>query len=142
MEIGWSDIADAHGLGERGRRVARRPIFVRDEAGEARHGDGAHDGGIEQFLRVVNFVAAGHACRVEVGNIFDVLADGGDDVALLCLHVEDVIEELEALGADAPAQLDTPRGVVALIVLVHPLAVEQLHAERDLFLLGVAGELL
>ena len=62
--------------------------------------------------------------------------DRGDQVALHDLHVIDVVEQLEPLGADAAADLDAPGGVVALVVLVVHLAVEQLHDHVDLLLFG------
>ena len=48
----------------------------------------------------------------------------------------DVVQQLEAVGADALAELDAPlRPVAHVILVVHP-AVQQLHAHRDAQLLG------
>ena len=65
-----------------------------------------------------------------------VLLDRVAHVAVHDLHVENVIEQFEPLGAETLHQFDTPRRVVALVVFVAALAVEQFHAERDLELFG------
>ena len=50
--------------------------------------------------------------------------------------MEDVVEQLEPLRADALADLDAPGGVVAHVILVAALAVEQFQDDGDLVLLG------
>ena len=80
--------------------------------------DGLHDGRVVDLLRLVDLVAARHAAGVEVGDVLDVLLDRGDQVAFHDLHVVDVVEQLEPLGADLLAHLDAPGRVVALVVLV------------------------
>ena len=94
------------------------------------------DGAPVQFLRVVELVPAGHAAGVEVGDVLDVVADGADDVALHDLHVVDVVEQLHARRVHALHHLDAPRGVVALVVLVIHLAVQQFQADRDAVVFG------
>ena len=73
---------------------------------------------------------------MEVGDVRVVLADRADDVAFHDLHVVDVEEELQPRGAHALDHLGAERGVVALVVLVIDLAVQQLQAERHTVLLG------
>ena len=63
--------------------------------------------------------------------MLDVLADGADDIALHDLHVVDVIEQFYARRVDAFDHLNTPRRVVALIILVVYLAVQKFQADGD-----------
>ena len=55
-----------------------------------------------------------------------------DHVPFHDLHVVDVVEQLESLRADALAKLHAPGGMVAHVISVVHLAVEQLHADGDL----------
>gem|GEM_PF-5440777 len=61
-----------------------------------------------------------------------VLTDRVADVAVHDLHVVNVVEQLEPLGADALYQFRAPRHMVALVILVIALAVQQFHAQRHL----------
>ena len=85
---------------------------------------------IIQFLRLVNFRAARHAAGVVVVEVLMVLADGVAHVAVHDLHVVNVVEQLEPLGTDALDQFHAPRHMIALIILVIALAVQQFHAQR------------
>ena len=89
-----------------------------------------------QFLRVVELVAAGDAAGMEVADVLDVFADGADDVAFHDLHVVDVVEQLDARRIHRLHHLDAPCGVVALVVLVVHLAVEQFQADGDAVVFG------
>jgi hypothetical protein len=89
-----------------------------------------------QFLRAVQFVPPGHAAGMEVRDVLDILPDGADDIAFHDLHVIDVVQQLHARRIHALDQFHAPDGVVALIVVVVDLAVEQFHADGHAFVLG------
>jgi hypothetical protein len=61
---------------------------------------------------------------VVVVEILVVLTDRVADVAVHDLHVVNVVEQLEPLGADALYQFRAPRHMVALVILVIALAVQ------------------
>ena len=79
---------------------------------------------------------ARHAAGVIVRDELPVVADRADHVAFHDLHVVNVVEQFESFGADPLDQLDSPRCVVAHVILVIDLAVQQLHADVDLVFLG------
>ena len=63
--------------------------------------------------------------------------DGADEIAFHDLHVIDVVEQFDALGRPTSSQTcDAPGGVVAHVVLVVALAVEELHADGDAVVFG------
>jgi len=62
------------------------------------------------------------------------LTNRADDIPFHDLHVVNVLQQLEALGTDPLAQLNTPTRVVAHVVFVIDLAVEQFHHQIDLVL--------
>jgi RNA polymerase sigma-70 factor (ECF subfamily) len=128
-------VADLDALLERSKRVrAFGNKFLGAEPFEARIDDGFHHGRVIDFLALVNFAAAGHAARVIMGDVLMIRADGGDHVAFHDLHVIDVVEQLEALRADAFDQLNSPGRVVAHVIVVVMFAVEQFHANVHLVL--------
>ncbi|KAG1166089.1 hypothetical protein G6F35_018400 [Rhizopus arrhizus] len=69
-------------------------------------------------------------------------ADGGDDVAFHDLHVIDVVEQAEVVRAEPLAQLHTPSGVVAQVVVMIDPGVQQLHHQHHAALLGMAEDAL
>ena len=71
-----------------------------------------------------------------VRDVLVVRFDGGDDVAFHNLHVIDVVQQLEIIRADLLAEFHAPGRVVALIVLVIDLGVQQFHHDDDLVLLS------
>ncbi len=75
---------------------------------------------------------------VVVQDVLAVVAQGADDVAFHDLGVIDVVENAEARRADLFGDGDAEGHAVELIVLVIDLAVEVLHADVDLALLGAA----
>ncbi len=99
-------------------------------------GDGFGDCSPLQFLRVVQFVTAGDAAGVEVADVLNVIGDGADDVAFHDLHVIDVVEQFHPWRVYALHHIDAPGGVVALIVVVVDLAVQQFHADVDAGIFG------
>jgi len=109
---------------------------VGDVAAEVGGGDAAHDAVPLDFLGGVEFVAPGNAAGVEMGDAIDVFLDGTDEVAFHDLHVVDVEEKFDAGGVDGLDDLDAPSGVVAHIVTVVDLAVEEFHADRDAVVFG------
>ena len=109
---------------------------MREVAGVAGLVNGFHDGGPLQFLRRVELVAAGDAARVVVADPLLVVLDRPDDVALHDLHVVDVVQQLHVGRGHALHDLDPVDSVVALVVLVIDLAVEQLDDHRDVVLFG------
>src|SRR5882762_7544853 len=90
------DVAEIDGLAEGGERVAAGDELVGDVAAEVRSGDAAHNAVPLDFLGAVEFVAAGNAAGVEVGDPIDVFLDGADQVTFHDLHVIDVVEQLDA----------------------------------------------
>jgi hypothetical protein len=123
-------------LAEGGKRVAGGDELVGDVAAEVGGGDAAHYAVPLDFLGGVEFVAAGDAAGVEVGDPIDIFLDGADQVTFHDLHVIDVEEELDARRVDGLDDLHTPGGVVTHVVVVVDLAVEELDADRDAVVLG------
>src|ERR1700674_781103 len=130
------DVAEVGGLAEGGERVAGGDEFVGDVAAEVGGGDAAHQPVPWDFLGGVECVAAGNAAGVEVGDPIDIFLDGADQVTFHDLHVIDVEEELDAGRVDGLDDLYSPGGVVAHIVVVVDLAIEQLDADGDAVVLG------
>src|SRR3989441_6391815 len=130
-EVRSSNRAGSDGVAQRSQRIARRYELVGDVAGEAGRGDGPRDGVVVELLRVVELVAAGHAARVEVADVLVRVPDGADDVAFHDLHVIDVEQQLHAGRVDRPHHRDPERGVVALVIGVIDLAVQELEAHGD-----------
>src|SRR3979490_686259 len=130
------DVAEVGGLAEGGKGVAGGDELVGDVAAEVGGGDAAHDAVPLDFLGTVEFVAAGNAAGVEVGDGIDVFLDGAGGGAFHDLHVGDVEEELDAGRVDGMDDLDAPGSVVAHVVVVVDLAVEELDADGDAVVLG------
>src|SRR5205823_5008216 len=131
-----SDVAEIDGLAQGSEWIARGDKFVGDVAAEVGGGDTAHDAVPLDFLGGVEFVAAGNAAGMEVGDPIDVFLDGADEVTFHDLHVIDVEEELDARRVDGLDDLHTPSGVVAHVVVVVDLTVEKLQADGDPVVLG------
>src|SRR3989442_3779583 len=97
--------------------------------------DGLHHGRIIELLRIVNFVTAWNSASMIVRDVgrgrFNarllVALNRADDIPLHDLHVVDVIEKFESLRADPLAQSQAPRSMVAHIILVVNLAVDEFH---------------
>src|SRR6202158_5472078 len=130
------DVAKVGGLAEGGELIARGDEFVSDVAAEVCSGDAAHDAVPLNFLGAVEFVAAGNATGVEVGDPIDVFLDGADQVTFHDLHVINVVEQLDAGRINGLDDLHSPSGVVAHVVFVVDLAVEELDADGDAVVLG------
>src|SRR5690242_728506 len=62
-------IANAEALLQRGQRFAGWNVFLAEVAFVARGENGFDDGGVVQFLRLVDFVASGVAAGVVVGEV-------------------------------------------------------------------------
>ena len=95
------------------------------------------DGAPVDLLRLVELVAAGHAARVDVR---DVAPCSSRIVrirspSMICMWY-DVVEQLHPRRRHRLHDLDAERGVVALVVLVIDLAVQQLDADRDAVVLA------
>ena len=99
-------IANPNALLQRGDFVLLfRDKLLADETFVAGFDDSLHDGRIIQLLRFVDFGATGTAAGVDVREVFVVLLDVLDDVALHDLHVVDVVEQAEIGRAEAAAKL-------------------------------------
>ena len=98
--------------------------------------DRAHDRRIVQLLRLVDLVPAWVAAGVVVEKILVIVADRPDDIPLHDLHVVNVVQQPEPLRVDRLAKLHAPVGAVAHVILVIHAAVEQLHHDVYLVLLG------
>src|SRR3954447_23187340 len=88
-----SNRAKLDGLLERRHRIPHGYELVRDEAIEFQIGDGLCDGAPVQLLRIIELMPAGHAARVEMADVLDILLNRADDVSLHDLHVVDVVEQ-------------------------------------------------
>src|SRR5467141_88433 len=130
------DVAEVGGLAEGGKGVAGGDELVGDVAAEVGGGDAAHYAVPLDFLGGVEFVAAGDAAGVEVGDPIDIFLDGADQVTFHDLHVIDVVEQLDAWRINGLDDLHSPSGVVAHVVFVVALAVEELDADGDAVVLG------
>ena len=98
--------------------------------------NGPDDGRVVQLLAVVDLVPPGHAAGVVVADVALVLPDGLDHVPLHDLHVVDVVEEFEVVRADHLGQRRAPLGVVAHVIRVVALTVQQFHLQRHAGFLG------
>ena len=85
-----------------------------------------HNGRIVKFLRFVDFGTSRITSRMEMGDIFVILADVVDDIAFHDLHVINIVKQLEIGRPDTPAQFRAPNRMVAQIIFV-AYAVKQLH---------------
>lgn len=132
--------AEVDGFFEAGDRVEFREKFVSEEAIEVGVGDGFGDGGVKEFLLVVEFVATGVTGGVVVTEVLMVIADGANDITLHDLHVVDIVEEFEVIGADAFDEFDTPIGAIAHVIFVIDAAVEEFHVEDDVMFFGDGGD--
>ena len=133
-------IANPNTLLQRGDFVLLfRDKLLADEAFVAGPDDSLHDGRVIQLLRFVDFGATGTAASVDVREVFVVLLDVLDDVALHDLHVVDVVEQAEIGRAEAAAKLYAPDSMVAEVILVAH-AVEELHREDNMVFLGCRQE--
>ena len=71
-----------------------------------------------------------------MGNIRMILFDGCDYITLHDLHMINIVEQLEVFRTQLFAKFHSPRGMVALIIRVINLAVQQFHYNIYLILLG------
>src|SRR5688500_6195629 len=113
---------------QRRARVLRRDEFLRDITLEPGLGDRARDCRIVELLRGIYLVPSRHAGSVIVTDVVVIVADGPNDIAFHDLHVVDVVQQLETIGADFLRQRDAPRRTVALVVRMIDPGVEKLHA--------------
>jgi len=107
-----------------------------DEAFETGLYDRLHDGGVIEFLCLVDLVSSGDTAGVVMGDVGMVIADGADDVALIDLHMIDVVKQFELGGSDAMDEIDPPGGAIALVVSMVDPAVEEFHHDDDFVLFG------
>src|SRR4029077_6862003 len=127
--------ADPAGRGEPRVGLALRGELMRDVAAESTVGDRLRDGVIVELLRVIDVMPPGYAPGMEVPDPLPVLTDGADEVPLHDLHVVDVVEKLDA-GRSYFLHYGYAEGrVIALVVGVIDLAVEELDTHRDAVLL-------
>ena len=56
----------------------------------------SHNGGVVEFLRIVNFVSAGNTSRVIMPELDMMVLDGANDIAFHDLHVVNVVQEFYA----------------------------------------------
>lgn len=127
-----SDAANPDGLAQAGERVLpERDEFLPDVSLVAGVRDRPHDGRVVQLLTVVDFIPPRAATRMIVGEMPVIFPNGPDHIPLHDLHVVNVIEQAEVRAVQDLAESDAPGAVVALIVGMVHLAVEQFHAERE-----------
>src|SRR5687768_14267975 len=126
--IARSDGAEFYRFRQRRARVLRRDEFLRDITLESGLGDRARDCRIVELLRGVYLVPSRHAGSVIVTDVLVIVADGANDIPFHDLHVVDVVQQLETIGADFLRQRDAPRRTIALVVRMIDPGVEKLHA--------------
>ena len=93
----WAEsyVAQIYGFAQRGQRIAGGHELVRHVALVTGGGDAAHHSIPLHFLGAVEFMPAGNAAGVEVGQPLNVLLNGRDQVSFHDLHVVDVVEQLD-----------------------------------------------
>jgi hypothetical protein len=106
------------GAGQTPQRIAagRGPEFVRNVSGVAEVGDGLGDEMVVELLRIVDFVAPGHAACMEVSDPLQVLLNIEANITIHDLHVVDIEQKLDARRVDSHAHVDAPREVIADLV--------------------------
>ena len=114
---------------------------MRNVAGESQVRDGLRDETVIQLLRIVDFVAAGHAAGMKMSDPLKILLDVSTDVAVHDLRVIDVVQNFDARRIDAAANLNGPSQMVADLILstearVLELAVHHFHTDSDAFVFG------
>src|SRR3984957_15766359 len=72
-----------------------------------------------------------HATGMKVADHVDIFLDRGDQIAFHDLHVVDVVKSLYARGVDGRENLKAPGGVVAHVVVMIDLAVQQFDDDGD-----------
>ena len=68
---------------------------------------------------------------MEMADVLDILADGAHDITLHNLHVIDVVEQLDSRGVHRFDDIHAPGRVVALVVFMVDLAVQELEDDGD-----------
>ena len=116
--------------------------LVANEASESGFGECAGNCRIVKLLAIIEFISSWDARGVKVREVLDIVADGRDHITLHHLHVVDVVQELEAGVANLLAQGRSPGRVVALIVGVVDLGIEQFHHQDDIVFFGERNDLL
>ena len=67
-------------------RLTPRRELLPDIAVIVRSGNRSHDGGVVEFLRLIQVMASGIARRVKMPDVGNVVAEGANHVAFLLLH--------------------------------------------------------
>src|SRR5919199_6221002 len=132
----YIDVAEGESSFERRGRGTLRNQLLPDEACIAGGGDGAYDRGITQLLGLVKLVPARIAGSMVMADAVMMRANGADDITFHDLHVINIVEQLDTWGIDHSDDLSTPVCVVALVITVIHLAVEQLQHEGHAGVLG------
>ena len=82
-------------LTQTGNQVAARAEFVADVTVVAGVPENEADAAVVQLLRVVQFIAARVAGRVQMADGVQIGCDGAQDIPFHDLHVIDVVEQLD-----------------------------------------------
>ena len=133
-------VTEKHGFFQTRQRVPLRDELLRYVAFEAGIDNGFHHRRIVDLLRLVDLVPTGVTARMVVPNVLMILANGPDDVTFHDLHVVDIIQQLEVVRPHTLAEVRAPGGMIAHVILVIHLAVEQFHDHGYTVLLGAGHQ--
>src|SRR6185436_1580360 len=118
------DVAELDSLFQRSQRVPFWNELLADKPFIAGGGNGFHHGGVVKLLSFVDLISAWVAAGMVVTDILMVLLDCANHVTFHDLHMINIVEELEPIGANAFADLNAPGSVVGHIIFVVHFAVE------------------
>lgn len=110
------------------------------KTGVSEIGDGIGDEPVVEFLRIVDFLAAGHSCGVDVADVVEVIAQRARYVPISDLRVVNVIQDFHTWRIDALDHIKSPchmvEDLIGALVRSH-LGVRNFDANSDVLLLGI-----
>src|SRR5579871_3385111 len=127
----WLYVAQLCCLAQRFQRIGCGYEFVRDIAFEPSVCDRPHYAIPLHLLRSVELVASGNTAGMKMANPLDVLSNRLDQIAFHDLHVVDVVKKFYVRRVHFAHNAHAPSRVVAHVIVMIALAVEQLEADRD-----------
>ena len=92
-------------------------------------------GWVIQLLLIVKFIPPGIPPGMVVPKVVVIFSNGTNDIPFHDLHVIDVIQELEVVGAYLLHQFNTPGRIVAHVVRMIDSAIQQFHMKKYVLLL-------
>jgi hypothetical protein len=92
-----------------------------------------HNGGVVQFLFIIQFVPAGYTCSMIMPKVLVAFVDGMNNIPFINLHVVNIVQQLKVFGPQPFTQFNTPCTFVGHIIFVVHLAVEEFHLDDNTF---------